>query len=245
MKNLDLKAWLALVALMLVMGLLIFVSAGTVSYWQGWVYLAIFTTASALTTRYLMQKDRALLERRMSGGPTAEKRPTQKLIMWGASFSFIALLVVPALDYRFEGPTVPRAVTVVGDLLDFSLCLDAQRFVGEHVAAFAGELVLYLDQQPVFSAVPRFSVHFDKAPLSVELCAAQGEMELPGLIALRRVVERFPCPAVPKEDGATAVFALGDDTFKIAVLDGMVFDVNGQSLFAGDERRSLGDRPAQ
>jgi len=30
----------------------------------------------------------------MSGGPTAEKRPTQKLIMWFASISFIALIVV-------------------------------------------------------------------------------------------------------------------------------------------------------
>lgn len=117
MKSLNLKASFALVALALVMGLLIFVSAGTASYWRGWVYLAIFTAASALTTRYLMAKDPALLERRMSGGPTAEKRPTQKVIMWGASASFIALLVVPALDYRFEGPTVPAATTLAGDLL--------------------------------------------------------------------------------------------------------------------------------
>jgi protein-S-isoprenylcysteine O-methyltransferase Ste14 len=117
MKNLNLKAWLALVALAVVMGVLIFGSAGTIAYWQGWSYLTIFFTASALTTWYLMEKDPALLERRMSGGPTAEKRPIQKFIMLGASVAFIALLVVPALEYRFKGTSMPVALTLIGDLL--------------------------------------------------------------------------------------------------------------------------------
>ena len=117
MKHLNVKAWLSLAALAVVMGLLVFASAGTLSYWQGWVYLAIFFGASALTTRYLMQRDPALLERRMSGGPTAEKRPIQKFIMLGASVSFIALLVVPALAFRLQGPTMAAVVSVIGNLL--------------------------------------------------------------------------------------------------------------------------------
>jgi protein-S-isoprenylcysteine O-methyltransferase Ste14 len=117
MKRLNVKAWLALAALAVVMGLLVFGSAGTVSYWEGWVYLAIFFGASALTTRDLMQRDPALLERRMSGGPTAEKRPLQKFIMLGASLSFIALLVVPALAFRLQGTTLPTVVSVIGNVL--------------------------------------------------------------------------------------------------------------------------------
>src|SRR5262245_46285269 len=100
MKNLGARAWLALVVLIVVMGLLLFVPAGTFHYWQGWVYLSIFAGTSGLITRYLLRKDRALLERRMSGGPLAEKRPVQKLIMLATSIGFIALLVVPALDHR-------------------------------------------------------------------------------------------------------------------------------------------------
>src|SRR5262249_54441010 len=46
----------------------------------GLVYPAIFVGASALTTLYLLTVDRTLLERRMRGGPAAEKRPAQKLI---------------------------------------------------------------------------------------------------------------------------------------------------------------------
>jgi protein-S-isoprenylcysteine O-methyltransferase Ste14 len=117
MKNLNAKAWLALAALAVVMGLLLFVPAGTIHYWQAWVYLSIFTGASVLTTLYLMRKDPALLERRMSGGPTAEKRPTQRFIMLCTSIGFIALLVVPAFDHRFGWSNVPLCVVLVGDLL--------------------------------------------------------------------------------------------------------------------------------
>jgi protein-S-isoprenylcysteine O-methyltransferase Ste14 len=117
MNNLSAKAWLALAVLAVVMGLLLFVPAGTVHYWHAWVYLSIFTGASVLTTLYLMRKDRALLERRMSGGPTAEKRPAQKFIMLWTSIGFIALLVVPAFDHRFGWSAVPLGGVVAGDVL--------------------------------------------------------------------------------------------------------------------------------
>jgi protein-S-isoprenylcysteine O-methyltransferase Ste14 len=117
MKNLGARAWFALVVLVVVMGLLLFVPAGTVHYWQAWVYLSVFTDASILTTLYLMRKDPALLERRMKGGPNAEKRLPQKVIMLFTSIGFIALLVVPALDHRLRWSAVPLASVVAGDLL--------------------------------------------------------------------------------------------------------------------------------
>jgi protein-S-isoprenylcysteine O-methyltransferase Ste14 len=117
MKSLNAKAWLALAVLAVVMALLLFVPAGTVRYWQAWVYLSIFTGASVLTTVYLMRKDRALLERRMSGGPMAERRPAQKFIMLCTSIGFIALLVVPAFDHRFGWSSVPLGGVVAGHVL--------------------------------------------------------------------------------------------------------------------------------
>jgi len=117
MRNLEAKAWLALAVLTVVMALLLFVPAGTLHYWQAWVYLAIFAGVSALTTLDLIRKDPALLERRMRGGPTAEKQPTQKVIMLGMSIGFIALLVVPALDHRFGWSAVPLGGAVTGDVL--------------------------------------------------------------------------------------------------------------------------------
>jgi len=115
-KNLAAKTWVSLVALTAVMGLLLFLPAGTLRYWQAGVYLGIFAGASGLTSVYLLRKDRALLQRRMRGGPTAEKETTQKIIMVFTSAGFIALLVVPALDYRFEWSAAPLAVVIAGDL---------------------------------------------------------------------------------------------------------------------------------
>jgi protein-S-isoprenylcysteine O-methyltransferase Ste14 len=116
MKNLYTKTWLSLVALAVFMGLSLFVPAGTTQYREAWVYLAIFTGASLLISLYLIRKDPALLERRMRGGPMAEKETTQKIIMFGASIGFIALLVVPSLDFRFGWSAVPLPVEIAGDL---------------------------------------------------------------------------------------------------------------------------------
>jgi protein-S-isoprenylcysteine O-methyltransferase Ste14 len=117
MKNLRVRAWVALAGLAAVMGCLLFVPAGTLRYGEAWVYLAIFTGASGLTTRYLSRRDPALLERRMRGGPTAEKRPAQQVIMLGASLGFIAVLGVAAFDHRFRWSVVPLGGVLAGDAL--------------------------------------------------------------------------------------------------------------------------------
>ena len=115
--TLNSRAWVSLLGLAVVMGLLILVPAGTVHYWQAWAYLAIFFGLSLLTTLDLMRRDPALLERRMKGGPTAETRAAQRVIMFFTSAGFIALLVVPGLDHRFGWSDVPRRTVMVGDLL--------------------------------------------------------------------------------------------------------------------------------
>jgi protein-S-isoprenylcysteine O-methyltransferase Ste14 len=115
--NLNTKAGLGLVFLAIAMGLLLFLPAGTTQYWQAWAFLAVFFGASLLITLYLMKKDPALLKRRLSGGPTAEKERTQKIIMFFTTIGFIALLVVPALDYRFKWSSVPLYMVIAGDIL--------------------------------------------------------------------------------------------------------------------------------
>jgi protein-S-isoprenylcysteine O-methyltransferase Ste14 len=114
---LNIKAWLGLVFLAIAMGLLLFLPAGTAQYWQAWGFLVVFFGASLLITLYLMKKDPALLKRRLSGGPTAEKEKTQKMIMFFTTLGFIALLVVPALDYRFMWSSVPFYLVIAGDML--------------------------------------------------------------------------------------------------------------------------------
>lgn len=100
-----------------IMGLCLFLPAGTLDYWEGWVFAANFLICSIATTVYLARKDPALLERRLNAGPRSEKRPKQKIIMVVALISFVATMVVPALDRRFGWSHVPTELVVVGNLL--------------------------------------------------------------------------------------------------------------------------------
>lgn len=117
MSSLHRRAFGGLVILVLVTGALLFAAAGTFDYWQAWAFLAIYFTLSLAITLYLMKKDPALLARRMSGGPFAEKEPSQRIIMSFASVGFIGLLVLPGLDHRFGWSQMPAYVAIAGDIL--------------------------------------------------------------------------------------------------------------------------------
>ena len=117
MASLKARAWLSLAIVDLIIALLLFGSAGTLRYWLGWVYLILASGMSAIITVDLMRRDPALLERRLKGGPTAEPRPLQRLIVLGTSVCFVALLIVPALDFRYHWSSVPFAVVLLGNVL--------------------------------------------------------------------------------------------------------------------------------
>lgn len=117
MKNLNTKAFGGLLFLLLVMGALLFFPAWTLNYWQAWAFLAVFGASALAITVYLMKKDPKLLERRMQGGPTAEKETSQKIIQTLTAIMFIAMLVVPALDHRSHWSTVPFYAAIAGDVL--------------------------------------------------------------------------------------------------------------------------------
>jgi|SRR6185295_13413510 len=115
MHTLNMKAFAGLLFLSLVMAALLFIPAWTLDYWQAWTFLAVYFAASLAITLYLMKKDPDLLKRRMSGGPTAEKEPAQRIIMSLASLGFIGLLVLPALDHRFAWSHMEASVALAGD----------------------------------------------------------------------------------------------------------------------------------
>jgi len=117
MSSLHLKAFGGLAILFLVMASLLFAAAGTFDYWQAWTFLAVYFAASLAITPYLMKEDPALLARRMSGGPFAEKEPAQRIIMCIASLGFIGLIVVPGFDHRFGWSRMPADVVIAGDVL--------------------------------------------------------------------------------------------------------------------------------
>lgn len=117
MSNLYNKALVGLLLLFLAMTALLFVPPWTFDYWQAWIFLAVYFTASITISLYLIKGDPQLLARRMSGGPAAEKLSAQKIIMSLTSLGFIGLLLVPALDRRFAWSHLSAGVALAGDAL--------------------------------------------------------------------------------------------------------------------------------
>jgi protein-S-isoprenylcysteine O-methyltransferase Ste14 len=102
---------------LLAFGLMLFLPAGTFQYWQGWVFLVVFALSTWIPSVYLLQTNRAALERRMRAGPLSETRTLQKVIISIALLSLIALIVFSVLDHRFGWSSVPATVCLVGDVL--------------------------------------------------------------------------------------------------------------------------------
>ncbi len=117
MNNLIVKSMLGLAFLVFCLALALFLPAGSLAYWQAWVYLAAWTVCVVLITVYLFRNDQHLLESRTQAGPTAETQASQKVIQGLASLFFIGIFVVCGLDFRFGWSSVPPVVSIVSDAL--------------------------------------------------------------------------------------------------------------------------------
>jgi protein-S-isoprenylcysteine O-methyltransferase Ste14 len=117
LSKLAAKTALGYANLILLLAVALFAPAWTFRFWQAWIYLFLFASSSMAITIYLWKRDRALLSRRVSAGPIAEKTRTQQIIQLFASLGFLAILVVPSLDRRFSWSQVPLWLVLAGDLL--------------------------------------------------------------------------------------------------------------------------------
>ena len=121
-------------------------------------------------------------------------------------------------------------------------------FVGDGGVGFGAlVLVVLLNKEPVGIAVAGAGFHADERPLAVQFGAVEDKFQ--GAVAKAGVNVgvaglRLPCALVPDHDGASAVLAFGDDAFEAAVLHGVVFDLNGETLVSDEIAGALGDGPA-
>lgn len=127
----------------------LFVPAGTVAYWQGWTFIAVFLVTTILPSIYLAVRDPAALQRRMRAGPTAETRPLQRIVISATVVLVIAALVVSALDHRFGWSSVPPWAVAVGYVLVAVGLLLAQLVVVQN--GYASANITVEEGQPLVS----------------------------------------------------------------------------------------------
>ncbi|WP_131795456.1 methyltransferase family protein [Fluoribacter gormanii] len=96
---------------------LLFIPAGTLDYWQGWIYMLVTVFESAAYSIYLAKHDPALLKRRSEVGISYEKEPAQKIIILSLYVTCLVFIVLPPLDVRFGWSLVPWYISILGDML--------------------------------------------------------------------------------------------------------------------------------
>ncbi len=152
LKNLTLQTLKTFVIGAIALGVLLFVPAWTLNYWQAWLFIGVFMVSVNAIGLYLTLKDPALLERRKKVGPTAETTPAQKIIMAVAIVGNLGLLIFSALAHRFGWSPVVPLLSLIGDgLVAFGLYLNLLVFKEN---SYGGATVETVEGQTVISTGP-------------------------------------------------------------------------------------------
>ncbi len=103
-----------LVSVSLFVMLFVFAPAGSLSYWNGWLFLAVLFLPMTIVLFFLLTKHRALLEKRLE---LREKEKAQKIYVILSLLWCVVTLALPGLDYRFGWSAVPLWLVVVAALI--------------------------------------------------------------------------------------------------------------------------------
>lgn len=144
-KSLKQAVIVRFVAAFLLLGLLFFLPAWTLNYWQAWVYLLILFVPMSILVTYLYKHAPALLERRMR---MKEKQKTQKLIIALSFVFFLPAFIIPGFDVRYGWSNVPFIVIVIADALVlfgylmFALVLKTNSYASRIIEVEKGQKVI-------------------------------------------------------------------------------------------------------
>jgi protein-S-isoprenylcysteine O-methyltransferase Ste14 len=108
------KAFLVPVIISLVLGAVLFLPAGSLRFWQAWIYWSGFSVLTLFITVYFLKKSPELLSRRMQH---KEKETTRK----PPAFLnlFFLCFIIPGLDFRFHWSAVPVWLVIAANVIVF------------------------------------------------------------------------------------------------------------------------------
>jgi len=152
--NLPTKLIVRFAVGLILIGATLFIPAGSLRFWQGWVFIALVFPAAIISSLYLYKNDPQLVARRLE---TKEKVEKQKLLirLWRPVF-FVAFLI-PGFDYRFGwsrglGGGVPVWLVVMSDVLVIGGFLFV--FWVTKVNSYAARTIRVEERQTVVSTGP-------------------------------------------------------------------------------------------
>ncbi len=112
--KLLLNALIKFICGLLLVGLLIFLPAGTLNYTGGQVFICLLFIPIFIMGIVLLIKAPDLLKKRLDG---KEKENTQKGVVAFSALVFFVGFIVAGLDFRFGWSYIPKTVTVIASVL--------------------------------------------------------------------------------------------------------------------------------
>ena len=99
---------------LLIVGLLLFLPAGTAAYWQAWLLMGILFIPMFCAGLIMMKKSPALLRKRLDA---KEEQSEQQAVLALSGLMFLAAFVVAGLNYRFGWIVLPAWVSYAAAVL--------------------------------------------------------------------------------------------------------------------------------
>lgn len=93
----------------ILLGLLIFLPAGTLNYFNGWLFMGLLFVPMFMAGIVMMVKNPSLFKSRLNA---KEKQAEQNLVVKLSGLMFVAGFIVAGLDFRFGWSDMPKAVSV-------------------------------------------------------------------------------------------------------------------------------------
>lgn len=113
-KFLKQKAFLFPVIILTLLALVLFVPAGSLRFWEAWIYWSGFSILTLFIAVYFSKKDPQLLARRMKyKEDETKKKPPAFLNL------FFLCYVIPGLDFRFHWSAVPLWLVITANVVVF------------------------------------------------------------------------------------------------------------------------------
>ena len=123
-KGLFLQAIAKFTLGVLLLGLLIFLPAGSLHYWQGWLLMGILFVPMFVAGLVMLAKNPDLLRKRLNA---KEQEAEQKIVVKLSGLLFILAFIVAGLNWRFDWFVLPDwAVWVAAGLFLASYLLYAE-----------------------------------------------------------------------------------------------------------------------
>ena len=99
---------------LVIVGALIFIPAGTLKFWNGWLFMGLLFIPMFLAGLVLMIKNLELLGRRLNA---KEKESEQKEVILFSGIMFLAGFIIAGLNFRFGWIVLPNIVVITASVL--------------------------------------------------------------------------------------------------------------------------------